>query len=218
MRRKNERKAICVFFMVLAISVMMSACANAELVTISISAEVNNVEDIGNVFGGAIQSGDIITGYYTYDSDTSDTNPSTTVADYWQTSIASEFMLSVKGLEFRTDASNPNFLLEIVNDNTVGGLHDAYGVVSYENVVLTGGTIVEVIYIGMTDYTATALLDTSLPIDAPTLSDWEVKELCIETSRVFRIDASLTSIELVPEPASIFLIAIGAMLIRKITR
>ncbi len=55
----------------------------AEVVTIYLTAEAIYLEDPYNALEGKITIGDTITGSYSYDSDTPDTNPLDTVGDYW---------------------------------------------------------------------------------------------------------------------------------------
>jgi hypothetical protein len=51
-------------------------------VTIYIEAVVDSVGDSGNYLEGKISPGDIITGYYTYESTTPDSNPSVSLGRY----------------------------------------------------------------------------------------------------------------------------------------
>ena len=52
-----------------------STAASATTITVNITAEVALVVDSDEILGGAINVGDTITGTYTYDSTTSDSNP-----------------------------------------------------------------------------------------------------------------------------------------------
>ena len=82
MRRKNEGKAKCSLFLVLVISAIIITSAKAELITIAIEAEVNEVSDLAGHLEGKISSGSLITGYYIYESTTGDSNPSSVVGEY----------------------------------------------------------------------------------------------------------------------------------------
>ena len=59
----------------LLVLLFLGAAAQAELITIAIEATVNIAEDDGNYLEGKVNVGDIITGYYTYESSTSDIYP-----------------------------------------------------------------------------------------------------------------------------------------------
>jgi len=182
---------------------LITAGAEARPVTIYIEAEVDYVDDIGNYLEGKINPGDTITGYYTYESTTADTNPSAQVGDYWQYSA----------LTFATNSSNVNFLVEVVNDYPTG---DDYGYISYNNEPLSNGHLVDHISWQLDDYTGLVFSSDALPLTAPVLSDWQFNRLNIEgdKSNLFRISADVTTA--VPEPSSILLIALGTFFLRKL--
>ncbi len=146
----------------------------AETITIDITAEVSYVDDIGNTLGGAVEVGDIISGQYTYESTTPDTNPLPTVGDYLHYTSPYGISLEVNGLIFKTDYANVNFLVEIVNDHAPGiPPCDNYLLRSYNNLSLSGGIVVEHISWQLDDPTATALSSEALPVDPPVLDDWQ---------------------------------------------
>ena len=94
--------------------------AQSEYITIGITGIVDSVEDLGEGDGyldGLIHIGDSITGYYTYDTDTLDSNPSSPgVGDYWHYSAPAGIFLTIGPFEFQTDPGNVNFLIEMSND------------------------------------------------------------------------------------------------------
>jgi len=206
-----------VIFIAAGLVIAMACSARGELITIEIEAVVDTVEDDGPGDGyldGQISVGDIITGHYTYESTTPDTNPSDQVGDYWHYSSPYGVFLSVGGFDFQTILSNVNFVVEIINNSTTGGLHDAYGLISYNNATLTNGTLVDGISWWLSDYTANAISSTSLPITYPELGDWlNGNHLRLEGERMFLIDAHVTSA--VPEPMSILLLGLGTLLLKK---
>jgi len=184
--------------------------ANAELVTIHIEGVIDTVEDDGYYLEDQIHVGDIITGWYTYDTDTPDTNPSGNVGDYEHSTSPYGVHLTVGGFTFMTDSTNVDFLLEIINDSTSGGVHDAYGIISYENMDIQSGATVDSISWWLRDDSAEALVNTSLSTTAPVLSDWGSRnDLTIYGERAgYRIRGYVTSA--IPEPATIFLLVFGA--------
>ena len=93
--------------------------AYAEPIAIAITSEVAVVDDRSNVLGGAIKVGDIITGTYVYESTTPDTNPDPTVGDYLNTTAPFGITLNAGGFVFRTDPTNVDFIIEIVNDHGI---------------------------------------------------------------------------------------------------
>jgi hypothetical protein len=193
------------------IIVIISALpAQAELITIEITAEVDSVLDGGGrLLEGRINIGDIITGTYTYDSDTQDSNPSSTVGSYWHYAPPAGISLTVGGFEFQTDPANLRFLVGIGNDST----SDSYILGSNSNLPLSNGTLVSFIVWQLVDPTATALSSDALPTTPPILGQWQENFLRIGDFRTFFIDAHVTSA--VPEPATILLFSLGVLFLRK---
>jgi hypothetical protein len=189
--------------------------ARATLITIEITAEADSVDDPYAHLEGNINVGDIITGTYTYESLTPDSNPSATGGRYEHFAPPSGIFLSVGGLEFKTDQTSVDFVVGIVNNSTSGGFHDGYYLISYNNLPLANGTYVGGISWELEDSTATALSNDSLPITAPFLPDWQLNFLTFgggPDEEPFGISAHVTSA--VPEPATIVLLAVGALIAR----
>jgi hypothetical protein len=195
--------------------VLCSSLAEGALITIQIEGVVDNVTDEGNYLEGKIKPGDAITGWYTYDTSTLDSNPIPQVADYLHHAAPCGISLTVGGFEFKTDPANVNFLVEIINDYTSGGLQDNYGLISYNNLLLSNGVLVDSIYWSLTDFSATALSSTGLPTTAPVLEDWQTNILNISGIRTFGIWGHVTSA--IPEPATVLLFGLGTLLLRKRT-
>jgi len=188
----------------------------ATLITIQIEGVVDRFWDEGNYLEGKIKPGDIITGAYTYDTSTPDSNPIPEVADYLHHAAPCGISLTVGGFDFKTDPANVDFLVEIINDSTSGGLYDAYGLISYNNLTLYNGASVDEISWWLTDTSATVLSCTELPTTAPVLDDWQsIYGLRLDGVKdAFHISAHVTSA--VPEPATALLFGLGGgLLLRK---
>lgn len=212
MGRNNQRKAKRVLLLVLAISVLMATFAQAELITIAIEAVVDTVEDSGNYLEGQVDVCDVITGYYTYESTTSDTNPSDYIGNYEHSISPYGIFLTVGGFNFQTDLTDVDFLLSVVN---AGGPYtsDDYVIASDKNLDLSNGTPVEIISWALSDSTTNALSSDYLPTNAPILLDWQFNHLRLEGDRTFLIDAHVISAT--PEPTTILLLLAGTALLRK---
>jgi hypothetical protein len=142
-------------------------------VTIEFTATVATVDDSGGVLGGAISPGDTLTGTYTYDLDTPDTNSAPYVGDYRHAAAPYGMQVFAGGLEFATDPSNVDFLVELVNDHPTSTPPDSYVLHSYNNLPLPDGAEVDHISWTLVSESATAIDGTSLPATPPVLSDWD---------------------------------------------
>ena len=165
--------SLFIFLFLVVILGWFASPAQAENITIEITAEVETVDDRLDLLAGHVQAGDIITGSYTYESTTPDTNPLPTVGDYWHDMAPYGIHLTVGPWVFETDSSNVDFLIEIVNDHNG---RDNYLLRSYKNVAipeLMSGAIVEHISWQLDDPTTTALDSIALPTSPPVLGDWE---------------------------------------------
>ncbi len=182
--------------------------ANATLVTIYIEGVVDSVHDYGNYLEGKVNVGDPITGYYTYDTATPDTNPSEWIGDYWHYSPPAGILLTTGGFEFETDPGHVQFLLSVGN---AGGPYsmDNYLVRSYGNLPLSNGVALSTISWQLDDSTGTALDSDAIPMGPPDLTEWEVyPSLCLEADRMYVVRGHIT--QAIPEPATLSLIALGA--------
>ena len=199
MKRTAHRRSRIYHLIVLTVLLGVASPAGASPISIGITGTVRLVDDRDNILAGAVNPGDLITGFYTYDSDTPDSNPFPTVGDYRHTPAPFGISLNVNGLTFSTDSSNVNFLVEIVNDHGIP-LRDNYLLRSFNNVFsasVPGAEFEEPdnhISWQLDDPTAAALSSTALPTVPPVLADWE---------SIFGLDIS--SIGMLPAP-SMFLI------------
>jgi len=196
-------------FLILGVLLCWSGLAQAQLITIAISGHVTSVSDFSSQLGGQIHIGDAITGTYTYDSATPDSDPSGN-GDYWHYSSPTGISLNIRGINFRTDPINVNFLVEVGNSY--------YLLRSYHNLPLSNGTPVQHISWQLTDPTGSGLSSDALPLAAPDLSKWVGNRLSITgpdcSPQYFSIGATITSAS-IPEPASAFVLGLGTLLIRR---
>jgi len=180
--------------------------ANAELVTINIEGVVDTVDDSGNYLEGQVNPGDIITGWYTYDTATLDSDPSGYIGMYEYSETPFGIYLSLSGFTFQTDSLNVNFMLSVGN---AGGPYseDNYLIRSYNNLPLSDEVPVDYISWQLDDTSGTALMDDSLPVNPPSIEDWTSNHLRLESDRRFIIDAHVTSAT--PEPCTLLLLGTG---------
>ena len=208
MRQRIERKGVLALLLCLTLSVW----AQGAPITIAIEATIDQVSDLFGHLEGKISSGGFISGFYIYESTTPDSNPSDPkVGNYWHDQVPYGVFLVSNGFEFATDV---NFMMEIVNDNS--GI-DAYSFESDNNKLLSNGVAVTEISWRLYDYTLMALGSDALPTTAPVLSAWDENRLYIEggpRETRFVLDATVTHVEVVPEPSTIVLLATAILLFR----
>ena len=189
---------------------VLLVCATANAYLIQIGVE-------GIVTGGAglnIHVGDAITGYYTYESTTLDSDPEPTGGLYLNYGLPYGISLSIGGFTFQTNPNNVD--IGIINEPG----WDGYSVSSEYLLPLSNGTTVNVVYWHLNNDTGTALDSDLLPLTLPVLSKWNDNSLYIncgprESDSV--VIGEITDVYLIPEPATILLILVGAVLIRKKT-
>jgi hypothetical protein len=205
-----------VVILMLGILLFSGGLAQAELITIAISGYVTSIDDPHNHFGGQIVAGTSttgtpITGTYAYNSMTQDSNPSTTLGDYEYNAPPVGIWLTAGNFDFATDSSHVSFHIGVYKDTLE--IEDQLVIGSRNNMLLPDGTLVQHIGWQLGDLTATALSSDALPLTAPDLSKWSYNSLWIANDRDFSITATITSAT--PEPATLFLLGLGAMLARK---
>ena len=208
-----KRGIISIMFAVFVLC-LWSAPVKATLITIEIEGVVDSVRDTGNYLEGKIKTGDIITGFYTYESTTPDSSPlDPVVGHYYHYNPPAGISLTVGGLNFKTDPANINFLVGVGND----GPSDIYWLVSYNNLALSNGTSVYSISWQLNDPTGSVFSSDALPTTAPVLDDWQSGNLLrLYGERAgYIIDAHVTSA--IPEPAIILMLGFGSLLLRKRT-
>jgi hypothetical protein len=213
-RRKIMKNTIISVMAIVALGFFLPN-VQAELIIINITATVDIVNDFGNYLEGKIHVGDTITGWYTYESTTVDSDLSDpTQGNYWHYASPAGISLTVGGFNFRTNPDNVNFLVSIGNNASE---QDNYLVRSYNNLSLSNGTLVEGIDWQLDDHTQTAFSSDALPVTAPIpLSQWQYNDLILDGEHSgYGIDATVISAEVIPEPATLLLLGAGIMLLRK---
>ena len=206
-------KIIMGFYLVSALGV---SNIRAEIIAINLTAEITGLEDPCALLNGQLAAGDIITGSYTYNSDTPDTNPLSTVGDYWHYSAPYGIVLSAGGFVFQTDPDNVTFHVGIANNDYVGGLYDCYALRSFSNLLLSNDAPVDIIMFYLEDPSANALSSDALPTIAPVLEDWDIHYLTISgktKAGTYHINAEIT--EIVPEPTTVLLLGFGGLVLMR---
>jgi hypothetical protein len=207
--------------MVAAVIVCTAGLARAGLVTIEITGEVTGLDDRDGLLGGDVTLGQEISGWYWYESSTPDSNPLVRVGDYYHYSAPYGMELHIGDLVFQTDPQNVRFLIEVVDSHLTPPL-DGYLAISYDNLPLQEGLYIPLMAWELHDTSATALSNALLPTTAPDVSDWSAMnwlriELGLNPDQgSAMISGRVTSADVVPEPVTILLLAVGTIaVIRK---
>ncbi len=183
---------------------------------------VDSVSDQYNLLENQIYQGYAITGFYVYDSSTPNSSPWPLYeGSYLYTTAPYGMSLTVGGVTFQTDPLNTRFLVGIANDNQG---NDSYSVISYNNLALGMNVLLNPLSWGLTDNLGIAISSTDLPVLPPDLSRWPFNNLYILGGtggtapcydKPFWINGHVTSDYLIPEPASLCLLAFGELFLRK---
>ena len=212
---------------VLAVTVLaaMAPATQGQLIENGLTAEIDNITDAGGLLQGILQTGDILQGSYTYNSATPDKYPaSDTDGDYIHRDAAYGITLNGgNGAIFQSDSSNLNFQIQI-RDNDQAKPGDRYVAWSQHNLSLYDGVEVNTIWCEFLAASYDVLDSDALPDYPPNLDNWSESFIFINGRTIdadgkivdyFEITAQITSVTLIPEPATLILLGLGGMLIRK---
>jgi hypothetical protein len=208
------KRAIIPLLVILGVS-CCAGPAQGAIMTIAIEGVVDYAYDPYGFLGVDIELGDLITGTYTYDTDTPDSSPIEDYAAYWYYDARGSISLSVKGVEFKTDPASVNYRIAISDGYQS---RDRYSVRSINNLPLLSGIVVEEVYWVLEDSRQTAISSDALPTEAPILDDWPFNQLVIHgpsRGESFGIMGHVTSVWVVPEPAAVLLLSLGGLLLRR---
>ncbi|MGA2914796.1 MAG: hypothetical protein ABSE89_02085 [Sedimentisphaerales bacterium] len=209
----------------LAILCAFSLTSSAAIITIGIEATVNNVTDPCNLLEGKVSVGSKITGTYTYDTSTPDTNPASETGDYVHYNLPYGIALTVGGIIFESDPQNTMFKIGITDALPGYLFNDSYGIRSFYNLPILDEVQVNELSWALVDTSNTALSNTLLTANAPHLADWNSDNTlyigggrggippCYENT--FYIHAEVISAVLIPEPTSLLFFGFGLLVLRK---
>ncbi len=185
--------------------------ARGVLVAVGITGEVTYVVDRANVLGGQINTGDIFTGWYRYDSSTSDSDPgSTVVGCYEYHNSPFGIFLSIGGFTFASNPQDMDFVIVLCNDDDS---KDRYLLSSTGNLPLDGVEVSQILW-QLIDDDASVLTSDALIAPVPISGDWDKNNFRIDCSGgATRIGAKITDAQFVPEPTAVLLWGLGAVVL-----
>ncbi len=167
LNRTNIVVSCCLVFCCLFALGVTNVQAQQDI-TIELTAEVTGVYDVYNLFYGRVNVGDILTGTYTYNLLTQDSDSDSTVGTYKHSSSPYGILLTVGGFVFQTDPDRVDFLINVRNSYP-----DSYSLISYNNLPLNDVVAVQQISWQLRDLNGNALDSDALPSTAPALGDWQ---------------------------------------------
>jgi hypothetical protein len=221
MRENRDRKAVLLgVFFVLGLACLVQAYP----IKIGFAGLVDSVGDDYNLLQGAVHSGDSISGFYIYDSNTPDSEPTNVNFGFYQHSASPYGMtITIAGLTFQTDPANVDFAIAI-SDN-YNSSADFYTVTSNNNLSLDNGLSIDALWWQLDDHYGTVFSSDALPLTPPDLSQWQGNALQVNggsypfpspgEKTLFDITCHVTDVWLVPEPSTLLLFGFGGLLLRK---
>lgn len=215
--RKIIPKIVILLFLVPAI-------CQATVIQIGFAGLVDSINDPYNLLENGVQEGASISGFYIYDSETPDSWPLVISAgSYLHTTTPYGISATIGGLTFQTDPTDVDFRIGITN----GSEGDLYIVSSYSNLELDNGLIVSSIGMRFDNFSGTVFSSDALPQIPLDLSQWQYNYFGIhgggypsppiEGNKTvpFSINGHVDSVWLIPEPATMLLLCLGGLLLRK---
>jgi hypothetical protein len=191
-------------------------------ITIQITGNVTSIGGTGRAsVSDTIYAGVSFIGTYTYDSATPDSDANPQRGSYLHNSPYG-ISIALGGYEFKTASSHVGqFKISITNDDATNfPAIDYYSVFSDKNAsVPSAGLTIDYISWTLGDSTHSVFSSDALPVTVPMLTDWNYNVLAISGDDSLGhstvITCTVTQAELVPEPMTSILTAIGIIFFRR---
>ena len=197
--------------------IILPAICQATTITIGFTGVVDSIDDPHNLLNNGVEENASISGFYTYDSETSDSTPELTWNGlYRHTTSLYGMSLTISDLTFQTNSTDVYFDIQIENDFD-GIPKDRYRVVSYNNLPLDDLYIDRLSW-WLDDSSGDAISSIELPDTPPDLLAWQDNLLSItgpSGSETFEIIGHVTDVWLIPEPATMLLFGLGGLFLRR---
>ncbi|MGC3990590.1 MAG: hypothetical protein QM796_13100 [Chthoniobacteraceae bacterium] len=148
--------------------------AQTSSVALQYSATVTDVQDSNNLLQGQVYVGEVLTGTYVFATPATNKSVRPGVGTFDFTTSSSSCSLQAGSLIFGSDPSSPFLRLEVlkhVSDGT-SSKRNSLVIHSYNNQALSSGVPVDDISWQIDDFQNQASISTSMPTDAPNLSNY----------------------------------------------
>ena len=150
----------------------------AEIIKIGFTGKVDYIDDLYNLLDGKVHQNQSITGFYIYDSSTSDSEPSIYGGLYQYTTEPYGMSITISDLTFQTDFSLVDFQIGLSNNYNEES-YDSYSVTSYNNLKINNNVSIDRLNWQLEDYTGTALSSDLLLKTPPNLLKWQSNDFSI---------------------------------------
>jgi len=215
--------------LVLGAILAISNPATATIINIEVTGTVDSIETAGFLLDGSVGNGTTLTGFFTYDTETPDQEPSEYNGLYYIISVS----MTIGNYTFTDNplsSEDARFLVTTVDPGySVGSSESFFDGIIIENTVPK--TYNDIIWsytsLGIMNLSTSSneyILSDALPdLDSfPDLSVFDVgREFGVRFYdesgyKYFRISGEVTSLNAIPEPGTVFLLGLGGLaLIRR---
>ena len=191
---------------------LSNTSSSADPVTFNYSAQVATVTG-SPIFGVNITIGDTVTGFFTYESSTPDSNASNDRGDYLHIS-GGAFRASVVGLNtVITGSTTPFVQVENLSSDTfryIDGAHPANQVNPDGVMMLNGVPDADIeLFLAISDSSGSVFVDDSLPNPFPISMPPNIPHTFSLNDGNATILLQFTSLTPVPEPSTMAILSIG---------
>ena len=221
------KKRTLTILIAMVMYLVFGGIARAEIVTVEVTGVVDTVETLGDfALDGSVSIGTSMTGFCTYDSETPDLHENEGFGEYALISTS----MGIGNYIFTHDSISETALFEVVNFAVIYSAKS--GSASFNGTVFDDGTpktYDDIIWhynsfalLGLATSSHDYIVDDSLPDSSsfPPLSSFDIYKLFgihfIEVSSGdgdFGISGEITSINVIPEPATVLFLALGSVLL-----
>jgi len=203
-------KDILIFIAFVCVPGVFCAECGAAIVEVQISGWVTSVEDSSGLLDNPIAVDDPITGFYLYVTGVQDGSVAIEVGRYEYASSPFGIFLNIGQSIFESKSQDAEFVIE-VRDNF--NQKDGYLITGSNNSPLANGTEVSQILWQLEYNSPDALNSDSLGLTAPSLDDLAVNNFRVTFGRSsIRGTIDFAEAQVVPEPASLMIMTIGAII------